>query len=244
MGTEFIIPDWSAPSNVHARITTRLGGISLPPYGTFNLGNHVGDDVDAVVWNRAILRKELPAEPFWLNQVHGNEIGDADSPVFQSTADGAVCRTPGKVLAIMMADCLPVLLCTRDGSVLGVAHAGWRGLCAGVIENTLLKMRVSPDTVLAYLGPAIGPGFFEVGPEVRQAFVQSDERAMHAFVPAKSGKKWLGNLYELARQRLVAAGVSNISGGEFCTYRDESLFFSYRRDGRTGRQAALLWRVC
>ncbi|MDE3020639.1 MAG: peptidoglycan editing factor PgeF [Pseudomonadota bacterium] len=241
MEPDFIIPDWPAPSNVHALVTTRSGGVSLPPYESFNLGNHVGDDADAVAMNRAQLCKVLPSEPYWLNQVHGREVAEIDTSVFQANADAAICRTAGKVLVVMTADCLPVLLCASDGSVLGVAHAGWRGLCAGVIESTLAKMCVEPGMIIAYLGPAIGPEFFEVGSEVRDAFMQSGERAAQAFVPAESGR-WLGNLYELARQRLALAGVSNVFGGEFCTYREASRFFSYRRDGQTGRMATLLWK--
>ncbi|MBU6459742.1 MAG: peptidoglycan editing factor PgeF [Proteobacteria bacterium] len=242
MKSEILLPDWPAPDNVHALITTRIGGVSLAPFDSFNLGQHVGDDREAVDQNRNILSQMLPSRPCWLNQVHGHQVIDLDGPVVSWAADGAVCRSSGKVLAIMTADCLPLMLTTLDGSVLGVAHAGWRGLCAGIIERTILAMKVSSANILAYMGPAISQPFFEVGPDVFYAFLKEDEASEKAFIPGRPGK-WLADLYELARQRLAQSGVNQVYGGQFCTYRDSTAFFSYRREGRTGRQAVLLWKT-
>ncbi|TCV90426.1 peptidoglycan editing factor PgeF [Sulfurirhabdus autotrophica] len=238
---ELIIPDWDAPSTVKAIITTRNGGVSDAPYAEMNLGDHVGDASDAVNQNRAILRLLLPNEPVWLKQVHGVHVANADilaDGVIE--ADACVSHSKNNVCAVMTADCLPVLLCDDAGTVVGAAHAGWRGLVSGVIECTVKSMHVPPVSLMAYLGPAIGPKRFEVGEEVRQAFMDHDAAAQDAFVP-HGESKWLADIYLLARQRLAALGITRVYGGNFCTYTDNETFFSYRRDGVTGRMASLIW---
>lgn len=237
-----IRPDWTTPANVRALLTTRLGGCSRPPYDGFNLGEHVGDEPQAVARNRAMLRELLPAEPLWLSQVHGCAVADADMPVAGvPAADAAVAREPGRVCVVMTADCLPVLFCDDDGSVVAAAHAGWRGLAGGVLEATIAKMAVPPARLRAWLGPAIGPGSFEVGDEVREVFVAADPGAARAFVPTPAPGKWLADLFMLARRRLQAAGVGRIEGGGVCTVKDAERFYSYRRDRRTGRFASIVW---
>jgi YfiH family protein len=238
-------PDWPAPTGVRALITTRAGGVSVAPYSSFNLGLHVGDREAAVGENRARLRAVLPAEPVWLEQVHGTAVVDAASMTRSGPvprADGAFSRERDVVCAIMMADCLPVLLAGMDGAVVGVAHAGWRGLSAGVIESTIDRMGEDPARIVAYLGPAIGPAAYEVGAEVRDAFVSHSGDAARAFVD-RGGGKFLCDLYRLARQRLGSLGVLSVHGGDACTFADRERFFSFRRDGRTGRMAALVWRT-
>ena len=240
-----IVPDWPAPPQVRALQTTRQGGVSRPPYASLNLGHHVGDDRSAVATNRALLRESLAGggEPLWLEQVHGTRVVDAAScsPVDPpEQADASFSREPGVVCTVMTADCLPVLFCADDGSVVAAAHAGWRGLLAGVLEETVTALAVPASTVLAYLGPAIGPQAFEVGDEVRTAFVAADAALAGAFKPARPGK-WLADLYMLARLRLAGQGVVRIYGGDFCTHSDDYRFFSYRRDGQTGRMASMIW---
>jgi len=235
------VPDWPAPPRVRSLQTTRSGGVSPAPYASLNLGDHVGDAPAHVAANRALLRAGLPGEPLWLQQVHGTRVADADSATTGREADGVVARRPGSVCAIMTADCLPVLLCDRDGTVVGAAHAGWRGLAAGVLENTVAAMGVAPERLLAWLGPAIGPQAFEVGPEVRDAFEKADPRASQAFVPGASTGKYLADIYALARLRLQAAGVREIHGGGLCTVGDAASYFSYRRDRVCGRMASLIW---
>lgn len=242
---DLLLPEWDAPARVRALCSTRRGGVSRPPYDSLNLGAHVGDDAQAVARNRARLAAGLPAEPAWLEQVHGVEVLDLDlrrpgDPAVPR-ADAALSRHPGQVCAVMTADCLPVLFCDDAGSVVAAAHAGWRGLCGGVLERTVACMGVPPSTVQAWLGPAIGPSAFEVGDEVRAAFLQHDAQAAAAFVPSANAGRWLADLYLLARQRLRAAGVLRTAGGTHCTYGDAARFFSYRRDGATGRMAALIW---
>jgi len=237
---DWIVPDWPAPANVRALITTRSGGVSTGPFANMNLGQRVGDDTESVRTNRALLRELLPAEPKWLQQVHGTLVVDADRLRHPVDADAAVARTPGSVCTVMVADCLPVLLTDRAGSVVASAHAGWRGLAAGVLENTVQAMGTAPGELLAYLGPAIGPSAFEVGADVREAFLAGSAGAASAFVVHKPGK-WLADLFALARQRLVAAGVNRIHGGRLCTFSDSRRFFSHRRDKVTGRMAALIW---
>ena len=237
---DWIVPDWPAPANVRALITTRSGGVSTGPFANMNLGQRVGDDTESVRTNRALLRDLLPAEPGWLQQVHGTLVVDADRLRHPVDADAAVARTPGSVCTVMVADCLPVLLTDRAGSVVASAHAGWRGLAAGVLENTVQAMGTAPGELLAYLGPAIGPSAFEVGADVREAFLAGSAGAASAFVVHKPGK-WLADLFALARQRLVAAGVNRIHGGRLCTFSDSRRFFSHRRDKVTGRMAALIW---
>jgi YfiH family protein len=226
-------------------MTTRAGGVSQGPYQSLNLGDHVADDNLCVVQNRALLSAalHLPAAPIWLNQIHGTNIVQlpytgADTP----HADGCVSRSAGQVCAVMTADCLPILLCDNFGTVVAAAHAGWRGLAAGVIENTVNSMAVAPDELMAWLGPAIGPDAFEVGPEVVETFVEQQSEARHAFRQT-SQHHWLADIYKLARLRLQKIGIHQVSGGEFCTYTDSERFYSFRRDKVTGRMAALIWLV-
>lgn len=240
MNDDWIIPDWPAPSGVKAFVTTRVGGVSSGPYASLNLGRHVADDPAAVAENRARVRCFLPADPRWLRQVHGNRVVVADATVDEPEADAAVTRKAGSVLAIQVADCMPVLLCDRAGTVIAASHAGWRGLAGGVIEQTVQTMGVRAGSLLAWLGPAIGPGNFEVGGDVRAAFC-AREPDDEAYFRARPNGKWLADLYGLARQRLARLGVTAISGGGFCTVSDSARFFSYRRDGLTGRMAALIW---
>ena len=237
----FILPDWPAPTKVKALSTTRIGGVSAAPYDSLNLGTHVGDKSQDVARNRALLRQYLPAEPLWLNQIHGKVVVDASRATFGTNADAAVARSPESVCAVMTADCVPVLFCNVAGSVVGAAHAGWRGLCEGVLEATILAMQTSPETLMAWLGPAIGPQVFEVGDEVRDAFLAHDPLSPQAFQPGLTAGKWLADLYLLARQRLEACGVTRIYGGEYCTFTQADTFFSYRREGQTGRMASLIW---
>lgn len=243
MNKSWIIPDWPAPANVHAVQTTRTGGVSTGGYASFNLGDHVGDDPAVVARNRTILRAALPAEPVWLKQVHGNVVADADRAVGITEADAAVARKPGAVCAVMTADCLPLLLCDESGTVVSAAHAGWRGLAGGVVEAAVAAMKVAPASLMVWLGPAIGPQAFEVGEEVRQAFLAHDPQAQKAFVPRASSteQKWLADIYLLARQRLGLLGVTRVYGGGLCTFSDAERFYSYRRDGATGRLASLIW---
>lgn len=241
MSDAWIVPDWPAPARVRALSTTRAGGVSVAPYGSLNLGTHVGDDAANVAANRAQVRRIVPSEPAWLNQVHGTAVVDAASVAGVPDADASVSRTPGAVCVVMTADCLPVLLCDRAGTVVGAAHAGWRGLHGGVIEATVTAMQVAPADVIAWLGPAIGPTAFEVGDEVRAAFVATDAIADAAFKPAGQPGKWLADIYLLARQRLAALGVTAVHGGDSCTVSESRRFFSYRRDGVTGRMASLVW---
>ncbi len=238
---QFLYPDWPVPARVRAAMTTRSGGVSRAPYASFNLATHVGDDEAAVAENRRRLRSalQLPAEPAWLEQVHG--VGVASVPGPQSgSADAIVSCERGGVCAILVADCLPVFLASRDGDRVGLAHAGWRGLAAGVIEAAVAALGCDPGTLVAWLGPAIGPAAFEVGDEVRMAFTERNPAAAAEFRPGRNGR-WLADLPALARRRLTACGVQSVSGGELCTYTERERFFSYRRDRVTGRMAALAW---
>lgn len=238
--SDFIVPVWTAPPGVRALSTTRVGGVSAAPWHSFNLGDHVGDDARAVAANRALLRRALPAEPVWLNQVHGTRCIDAATARPGSEADASFTRQRGVVCAVLTADCLPVLLCDEAATVVGIAHAGWRGLAAGVIEAAVAAMQLPGGELMAWLGPAIGPQAFEVGGEVRERFVAHDAQAVAAFVTAPSGK-WRCDIYALARQRLRALGVRRVAGADSCTVADSKRFFSYRRDGATGRMASLIW---
>ena len=252
MSVNFIHPGWPAPPGVRALATTRRGGVSGAPWDSFNLGAHVGDDPQAVAANRALLRRELPAEPVWLTQVHGTRCVDAATATPGIEADASFTRRRGVVCAVLTADCLPVLLCDDNASVVGIAHAGWRGLAAGVIEATVAAMGEPGERLMAWLGPAIGPQAFEVGGEVRELFVANDAQAASAFAPAANGK-WLCDIHQLARQRLHALGIDGprrgvpvtqsgrITSADSCTLRDAENFFSYRRDGATGRMASLIW---
>jgi YfiH family protein len=241
---QLILPDWPAPVQVRSLMTTREGGVSPAPWDSLNLGDHVGDDPQRVAANRARLRQHLPAEPQWLKQVHSARVVEPGHDT-NLEADAAFTRRSGMVCAVLTADCLPVLFCDRAGGVVAAAHAGWRGLAGGVLEATVAAMGVEPDEILAWMGPAIGPQAFEVGDEVRQAFVGQHAEAAATFAPqpsaAGSTPKWLADIYQLARIRLAGAGVTSIYGGGRCTYAESGEFFSYRRDGVTGRMAALVW---
>ncbi len=238
----FILPEWPAPTRVNAAITTRIGGVSRGQYSSLNLGAHVGDDPTAVTQNRALLRSalKLPGEPLWLQQVHGCDVVEREQASAGCEADAICATTPGQVCAVLTADCLPLLLCDRLGTRVCAVHAGWRGLAGGVIEAALRRFDCPGDEVLAWLGPAIGPERFEVGEEVRKRFVEQNSEAEAAF-RAVSGNHWLADIYLLARQRLAQCSVGFVGGGQYCTVSDPKRFFSYRRDGMTGRMASLIW---
>jgi hypothetical protein len=247
MHPDWLLPDWPAPTNVRAFMTTRAGGVSRAPYDHLNPAAHVGDDPESVAENRRILRQSLPAEPLWLNQVHGCAVADQSlSGEEENTADAAVAFQPGEVRAVLTADCLPVLFCDTAGTVVAAAHAGWRGLAGGVLEATVATMKVPPENLLVWLGAAIGPNAFEVGGEVREAFISQHPLAGIAFRPAMPGtldeapRQWLADLYALARIRLAAIGVSQVYGGGLCTFHDPR-FFSYRKQTPTGRMASVIW---
>jgi YfiH family protein len=239
---ELIIPDWPAPARVRAVCTTRDGGVSVAPYASLNLGDHVGDDPVAVSENRARLRRELrlEADPCWLSQVHGTCTVDAAAVEGRCEADASFATAPGRVCAVLTADCLPVLFCDRAGTRVAAAHAGWRGLAGGVLEEAVARLGVPPGELLAWLGPAIGPNAFEVGAEVREVFLANDPAAARAFLPSPGGR-WMADLYALARLRLARVGLTAVYGGDLCTWSDPRRFYSYRREGRTGRQASLVW---
>ncbi len=236
---DWIAPDWPAPARVKAFVTTRNGGVSRGPYASLNLGTRVGDDADAVNENRVRVRTCLPEEPRWLHQVHGTHVAQAEEVAGEVEADAAFTRASNAVCTIQIADCLPVLFCGRDGACAAAAHAGWRGLSAGVLEQTMAALRVPPSSLMAWLGPAIGPRGFEVGADVLDAFARSDP-THSAFTATRPGK-WMADLFTLARQRLAAAGLSAIFGGDLCTFSQPTRFFSHRRDRITGRQAAFIW---
>jgi polyphenol oxidase len=237
-----ITPNWPAPKNVRALTTTRAGGVSIGAYASFNLGDHVGDDPAAVRANRATLRNtlKLQNEPLWLKQVHGTHIVNAATAQAGAIADGAWTNERGVVLAIMTADCLPIFLSDRKGTTIALVHAGWRGLAAGVIDAGVQSLRVPAADLVAHLGPGIGPDAYEVGADVRSVFLGEDPQTHAAFRAAGEGK-WFADMYRLARMRLHALGVRDISGGDRCTSREREEFYSYRRDGVTGRMASLLW---
>lgn len=246
---ELISASWPAPPNVRAVATTRQGGVSVGTFEALNLGDHVGDGASAVSHNRALLRDALalPGEPVWLRQVHRADVvtltGAVSDSVPRRIADAAITRTPGVVCTVLTADCLPVLFCNRAGTHVAAAHAGWRGLSAGVLEATVAALAdagAPADSLLAWLGPAIGPASYEVGMEVRDAFLKPDPSAAAAFQPNRPGH-WLLDLYAAARLRLARAGVTAVSGGEYCTFAEPERFYSHRRDGVTGRQATLIW---
>jgi len=236
----WIEPDWPAPSRVKCLVTTRNGGVSRGSYASLNLGSDVGDDAQAVRENRARLRAAMPSEPRWLRQVHGSDVIEADRVEGEASADAAFTRVPGVVCAIQMADCLPVVFCNQQGTCVAAAHAGWRGLSAGVLERTVHTLALPAEQLMAWLGPAIGPRKFEVGTDVFDKFTAHDTAARAAFRPIRTGK-WLADLYALARQRLSEAGVTAVFGGGLCTFSDPVRFFSHRRDHVTGRQGAFIW---
>ena len=242
-----IRPDWPAPETVQALTTTRQGGVSTGNWASLNLADHVGDDPLVVQENRRYLHKvlELPAEPAWLQQVHSDNVVEAeavsvDLQLEPPKADASVVRAPGQVSVVLTADCLPALFCDRAGSCVAAAHAGWRGLAAGILERTIQTMGVDPGELLVWLGPAIGPQAFEVGDEVRRAFVEQHPQTAEAFTRS-TRQRWLADLYQLARIRLSAAGVQAVYGGDHCTFTEADLFYSYRRDDVTGRMASLIW---
>ena len=241
-----IIPDWPAPAKVRAFQTTRLGGISVAPFNSLNLGDHVGDAPMVVARNRMLLNTLLPSEPVWLEQVHGTVVANADMAGCRTVADASIARRG--VCVVMTADCLPVLLCDQAGTVVGAAHAGWKGLAAGVIEATVREMGVESCELMAWLGPAISQKAFEVGAEVRDEFINAAPAAAAAFLPSHlqgegggESCKYLADIYALARLRLNALGITQIYGGERCTYSEPEQFFSYRRDGVTGRMGTFIW---
>lgn len=244
---DWIIPDWPVPGNVKALFTTRNGGVSCGAagkYASFNVGMHVNDDQFDVTCNRTLLRHHLPSEPKWLQQIHGTlpiRIDSATEALPQG--DAALCGTRGLVCAVMVADCLPVFLCDTAGTMVGVLHAGWRGLAGGIIERSIAAMQVDPSNLMAWLGPAIGPDHFEVGSDVYETFIQRHASAAHAFMSKDNDyeDKWLADIFLLARQLLESIGVNQIYGGGVCTFTDSARFFSHRRDGETGRMAALIW---
>lgn len=236
------MPRWPAPPNVRACCTTRRAGVSEAPFEHLNLSHRVGDDPAAVFGNRARLaaRLRLPAEPVWMRQVHGTRVLEARDAGPDPEGDACIARDPGRPCAVLCADCLPVLLCARSGTLVAAVHAGWRGLAAGVIECTVAAMGVPPSELVAWLGPAIGAAAYEVGVEVRKAFVDRHPGDESAFAPRRPGR-WSADLPRLARARLRRCGVVEVHGGTRCTYSDPERFYSYRRDGRTGRFASLIW---
>jgi YfiH family protein len=239
----WVVPDWPAPAHVRVLSTLRGGGVSEGPYASLNLAGHVGDRAEAVTANRLLLREaaRLPAEPLWLEQVHGTDVTRHEGAVTSPPrADASVAFEPGQVCAVMTADCLPVVLADRAGTRVGVAHAGWRGLVGGVLQATIATLEVPPADLHAWLGPAIGPAAFEVGPEVREAYLANVPGSAACFEPNDRGRH-LADMYGLARLVLEAAGVASVHGGGWCTHEDASRFFSYRRDGVTGRMATLAW---
>lgn len=240
---QVLTPEWRAPREVRAAFTLRGGGVSPAPFDTLNLGAHVGDSPAAVAENRRRVREalNLPAEPAWLEQVHGTRVADLDAPgEAGASADAVITRRAGTVCVVQVADCMPVLFAARDASAVAVAHAGWRGLAAGVLEATVARLDAAAGELIAWLGPAISARHFEVGDDVRTAFLAADRAAAVAFTQNERGR-WQCDLAALARRRLAALGVTEVSGGACCTYAEPARFFSFRRDGRCGRMAALIW---
>jgi polyphenol oxidase len=238
----FIQPNWPAPSNVRTASTLRSGGVSREPFDSFNLAAHVGDLPQAVAENRRLLKAalRLPAEPAWLEQIHSDIVVDASDCASPQRADACVARSSGRVCAVLTADCLPVLFCSRDGDRVAAAHAGWRGLAAGILDTTVGSLGLPGSELMAWLGPAISQPAFEVGDDVRIAMLARDVGFANAFVPNARGR-WQCDLYELARRNLAQLGVHAVYGGGYCTYGDDDHFFSYRRDGQCGRMASLVW---
>jgi YfiH family protein len=241
MISNWLKPDWPAPVIVHAAVTLRTGGVSQGNYASLNPAQHVGDDPAAVDQNRRIIKEmlALPSEPVWLNQIHSNVGVEAIPGMALTQADASYSTQAGVVCAVMTADCLPLLVCSQDGMEIAAIHAGWRGLLDGVIDNTVAALR--HKELMVWLGPAIGPEQFEVGEEVRAAFVASSSDYASGFKPINQNK-WLADIYHLARINLAKQNISDIYGGGFCTVTDQERFYSYRRDRYTGRMAALIWR--
>ena len=240
----FIQPNWPAPPWVKAYTTLRSGGVSTAPYHDFNLAMDIGDPPKHVEQNRLILQEklQLPAEPIWIKQIHSDTVITASVENKYKQADASFSKEQDQVCTVLTADCLPILLCNRQGTFVAAIHAGWRGLNKGIIEKTVVAIQSEPDEILAWLGPAISQKHFEVGEEVRSSFIQQDPTAESAFIPSESGR-WLGDLYALARLQLKKLGITAIYGGEYCTFIDKDKFYSYRRDAqKTGRMASLIWR--
>lgn len=237
----WLIPDWPAPANVHAATTLRTGGVSCGAYASLNPALHVGDDADRVMQNRQLINVSLglPSEPVWLDQIHSNRAVPAVTTEPLQQADASYTAESGVVCAVLTADCLPLLVCAADGSQVAAIHAGWRGLLAGVIGNMVTAMQ--NNDLLVWLGPAIGPDCFEVGDEVRGAFLQKSAAFITAFKQHGNGK-WLADIYQLARIELAMQGIDKVYGGGFCTVTEQERFYSYRRDKQTGRMATLIWR--
>ena len=237
----WLIPDWPAPANIHAATTLRTGGVSLGAFSSLNPATHVSDDNERVRQNRQIIGAmlDLPAEPIWLEQIHSNRAVKAVKTALLEQADASYTNESGIVCAVMTADCLPLLVCSTDGAQIAAIHAGWRGLLAGVITNTVVAMQ--QQDLLVWLGPAIGPDCFEVGPEVREAFLEKSVTFNDAFKQQGNGK-WLADIYQLARIELAALGIVNVYGGTHCTFTEHEYFYSYRRESQTGRMATLIWR--
>lgn len=241
----FYTPDWQVHPRVHALMTTRSGGSSKAPFESFNLGAYVGDPAAEANRKQLIRDAALPSTPRWLHQVHGTDCVPAGSAQAESEADASWTSDTGVVLAALAADCLPVLFAARDGSCVGAAHAGWRGLAAGVLENTVRKLPAPPGQLDAWLGPAIGPTAFEVGGEVREAFADGNAIDSDCFAPSAEAGKWMADIFSLARRRLQRLGLQYVSGGGICTVQHRETFFSHRRDrGASGRMAALIWLTC
>lgn len=241
-----IKPDWLVPANIHALTTTREGGVSLSPFNSLNLGDHVGDNPNAVKQNRALLTQyaNLPHSPIYLTQIHSTKVLRLPLAVDDDRrADAVYTDQPNQVCLVMTADCLPVLFCSQDGSEIAAAHAGWRGLCDGMLEATIKEFRCPTDEIIVWLGPAISQKAFQVGQEVIEQFCSIDPQAQQAFIPdPNTSGKFLGDLYHIARQRLNKMGINQIYGGSHCTFSESNTFFSYRRDQTTGRMATLIWR--
>ena len=237
----FIIPNWNAPANVHAVMTTRNGGVSKLPYDSFNLATHVDDDLENVLENRRLLKTELalPTEPFWLEQIHSNIVVEASKDLILPKADASFSNNKDVVCVVMTADCLPVLMCSKDGTKIAAIHAGWRGLESGIISNTVAALKTKE--LIVWLGAAIGAECFEVGDDVREAFLKKAADYSTAFKAREKG--WLADIYQLARIELAHLGITEIYGGEFCTMTDTERFYSYRREKQTGRMATLIWRT-
>ncbi len=238
----WLTPDWPAPANIHAATTLRTGGVSVMPYDSLNPATHVGDDANCVRENRHRIKTmlALPAEPVWLEQTHSNLVINAGQATTLQQADASYTNAAGVVCAVMTADCLPLLICSTDGKKIAAIHAGWKGLLAGIVSNTLAALATTD--VLVWLGPAIGADCFEVGAEVRTAFVEKFAPFTAGFTQT-SEHKYLANIYQLARIELAARGVEAVYGGDFCTFTDTERFYSYRRDAQTGRMATLIWRT-
>ncbi|MCK9047231.1 peptidoglycan editing factor PgeF [Haemophilus influenzae] len=241
---QVINPNWSVPKNIHAFTTTREGGVSLKPYFSFNLGDHLGDNKSAVKTNRTLLVEKfgLPQTPIFLTQTHSTRVLQLPYSGQNLEADAVYTNVPNQVCAVMTADCLPVLFTTTSGNEVAAVHAGWRGLCDGVLEETVKYFQAKSEDIIAWFGPAIGPTAFQVGIDVVKQFVAVDEKAKLAFQPnAIEEGKYLGNLYQIATQRLNNLGITQIYGGNHCTFNEKEKFFSYRRDNQTGRMASVIW---